>query len=150
MNIIKNLRATVRDRWRWRWINFWQQLRRLLWVRLLHVADECMGCGRIMPREWRDSARHLHFFGQRHFPVVLCQQCGSRESILEQFFDPLFGENDYYEDEDDPETACVVCGVQGNDTCCCCGHTLCSMHFEVNAGFCDDCPTEEWIAEQST
>lgn len=57
------------------------------------------------------------------------------------------------EDEDDndywnEDNACVECGRPGFDGCCCCGLPLCPMHNEIQAGFCSDCPTPEWIAEQ--
>ena len=57
-----------------------------------------------------------------------------------------------FEDEDDEsfdgDELCAVCGEPGVDACDCCGGTLCEFHAEVGAMFCDDCPTEEWIAER--
>lgn len=64
--------------------------------------------------------------------------------------DDQFDWYDEYEDGDrcDYETACIDCGAPGIDLCCCCGGWLCGMHGEIGAGFCRDCPTDEWINEQ--
>lgn len=57
-----------------------------------------------------------------------------------------------FEDEDDDsfdgDDICVVCGEPGVDACDCCGGTLCPMHAETGAMFCNDCPTDEWKAER--
>jgi hypothetical protein len=61
----------------------------------------------------------------------------------------------YFEDEvgDDgeewmldppPEFACVECGEFGTDCCQQCGLPLCSMHFELGAGFCRDHPDQNY------
>lgn len=63
------------------------------------------------------------------------------------FYDP-FEDEDNYAHEGDPETACIECYQPGIDTCQCCGGWLCGMHSEIGCGFCKDCPTEAWIAEQ--
>jgi len=58
-------------------------------------------------------------------------------------------DDDFFDDEeDDPERACVSCGRPGIDQCQCCGNWLCGMHGEIGGGFCRDCPTAGWIAEQ--
>lgn len=62
-------------------------------------------------------------------------------------YDP-FEDEDNYAHEDDPETTCAECNRPGIDNCQCCGAPLCGMHSEVGAGFCKDCPTEEWIRGQ--
>lgn len=47
------------------------------------------------------------------------------------------------------EGHCVDCGSSSvADQCQCCGGGLCYMHSETGAGFCKNCPTQEWIAEQ--
>ena len=46
--------------------------------------------------------------------------------------------------------ACVDCGSPSiSEMCQCCGGWLCFMHSETGAGFCRNCPTREWIDEQS-
>jgi hypothetical protein len=60
-------------------------------------------------------------------------------------------QDDWYDEQDDRfyyERACVDCGTEGIDLCCCCGGWLCGMCSEVGCGFCNNCPTEEWITEQ--
>jgi hypothetical protein len=57
--------------------------------------------------------------------------------------------DDLEEDDDDPEIACVDCGAPGSDYCQCCGGCLCHRHSETGCGFCKNCPTQEWIDEQS-
>lgn len=62
-------------------------------------------------------------------------------------YDALYNETFSY--NDDPETACVDCGRPGVDSCACCGGALCGMCSETGAMFCNNCPTEAWIDEQS-
>lgn len=59
-----------------------------------------------------------------------------------------FDYDDEYDDEYDWEDYCVECGEPSSDECCCCGASLCYMHWEMQAGFCSNCPTPEWIAER--
>lgn len=77
---------SLKRRFRWWIAGVWWQFRKFLFVRVLHIADECMGCSRIIPREWRSIAAHLHFYGPQAYTAVLCEKCSNRESILEQFF----------------------------------------------------------------
>jgi len=60
-------------------------------------------------------------------------------------FDEEFDEERYRDYKD--EHRCW-CGGDGIDQCDCCGVDLCPMCYELGAGFCQGCPTEEWIAEQ--
>lgn len=60
------------------------------------------------------------------------------------FYDPFEDEDNYAHEEE----FCVNCGRPGVDGCNCCGGWLCGMCSETGCGFCEDCPTEEWIAEQ--
>ena len=62
-----------------------------------------------------------------------------------------FNDEAYYQFDDDfdYERACIDCGRLGIDLCCSCGGWLCGMCSEVGCGFCDNCPTEEWINEQT-
>ena len=79
-----------------------------------------------------------------------CAACG--ELVYPYGCEPWMPDDDDYGDsdypDDDPENACAECGRPGIDSCQCCGAPLCGMHGEIGAGFCNDCPTAEWIAEQ--
>lgn len=45
---------------------------------------------------------------------------------------------------------CVDCGSPKISTMCqCCGGWLCNRHAETGAGFCKQCPTQEWIDKQT-
>ena len=57
-------------------------------------------------------------------------------------YDDFFDET---EDLDDLESECFRCGELADGQCCCCGSPLCHMHFELGAGFCPVCPTEEFM-----
>ncbi len=64
-------------------------------------------------------------------------------------------EYEYYfqdeEDDYDPEGSCVECGHYPCADCCqYCGMPLCLMHFELGAGFCKNCPTDEWCEEEES
>jgi hypothetical protein len=57
---------------------------------------------------------------------------------------------DYHDADFDFEKACINClSPDCVDVCECCGMPLCIPCHELGVGFCDDCPTEEWKAQQS-
>ena len=52
-------------------------------------------------------------------------------------------------DEDDELCSVPTCDqLTDSDTCECCGIPLCPMHHELGCGFCPQCPTPTWVAEQ--
>ncbi len=65
----------------------------------------------------------------------------SEHDLYDDFFDSF----DETEDFDDLESECFRCGEPADGECCCCGEPLCHMHFELGAGFCPACPTEEFM-----
>ncbi len=81
-------------RWHWRLQSAWMDIRRFIFLRIIPVAIECDGCGRLMPVEFKKLAHHLRFRGRKHTQIVLCDNCDGRESILDGFYDDEDGFDD--------------------------------------------------------
>ena len=46
--------------------------------------------------------------------------------------------SDPFDEEEDFQSCCVICGEPNCVDACVCGAPLCHMHFELGAGFCND------------
>lgn len=102
----------------------WRSLQELLFVRIIPLAEKCSWCGRLMPREWRYEAGHLHFSGHGKNIIghVFCTQCANTPSVFEWMY-PV--DDDYYDDPFDMDAhsyTCEMCGgeIAGSYSTCIC------------------------------